>query len=260
MTLKKLVFGIMILALTGCSKSTISDIAYDRMFRSDYTVYIEENDEYVPYLVLTNDYNGNTLLLRQYLLDETRVYKVSKHGLYIWDHSDYGAYYGESDIDWFLNKEYMNSLPDILQENVVDSNIIITAKSNMGRSGATSEIITRKIFLLSQEELDARDKNFVTTVSEGKKLKYFIDDYNHRYASFSNGEKCPHWTRTPENWGTNSVIAMGVDELGTGTPDGPNGVRPAFCIPNDIPIIQRSDIIFGQTVYVLDLEKMNSNE
>ncbi len=82
--LKKSTMVMMIFTLTGCGSPTISDIAYDRIFRSDYTVYIKENDEYAPYLVLTNNYNGNTLLLRQYLLDETRAYKETPEGMVGW--------------------------------------------------------------------------------------------------------------------------------------------------------------------------------
>lgn len=41
----------------------LEDIAYDVNESYGYTVYLKENDEYVPYLVLTNNYNGNCLLL-----------------------------------------------------------------------------------------------------------------------------------------------------------------------------------------------------
>lgn len=35
-----------------------------------YTVYIKENEEYIPYVVVTGNYNHNTLLLREEPLDE----------------------------------------------------------------------------------------------------------------------------------------------------------------------------------------------
>ena len=47
------------------SVKEIADIAYDRNIFSDEVkmVYIKENEEYVPFMVLTNNYDGNTLLL-----------------------------------------------------------------------------------------------------------------------------------------------------------------------------------------------------
>lgn len=41
---------------------TIHDIAYDVNEKWGYTVYLEENGEYVPYLVLSGDYGGNVLV------------------------------------------------------------------------------------------------------------------------------------------------------------------------------------------------------
>ncbi|MDR1069280.1 MAG: hypothetical protein LBL37_00615 [Gracilibacteraceae bacterium] len=85
--MKKLsLFASVALLLSGCGlmDSTLpmdaeylSDIAYDAAPRTGYTVYLQEYDEqyadeysrpagmYFPYLVLTNDYGSNTLLLRR---------------------------------------------------------------------------------------------------------------------------------------------------------------------------------------------------
>ncbi len=172
----------------------------------------------------------------------------------MWAKSDYGAYYKESDVDWYLNNEFIEELPDALKKSIIDSEIVITAKSSMGEAGKESEVITRKFFLLSQEELGLRTEDSLTTVSEGEKLKYFVDENYRWQGSLSNGERCPYWTRTPENWHTCMVITIGHDRMGSGTADVSSGVRPAFCIANDTPIIQRTDIVAGETVYVLDLE------
>ena len=48
----------------------LEDIAYDVNPSGEYTVYLEENGIYKPYLVLTNNYNGNCLLLRKHVLNE----------------------------------------------------------------------------------------------------------------------------------------------------------------------------------------------
>ena len=54
------------LTISNCGKEdnlTIAKIAYDNS-KDNPIVYINENGAYVPYLVLTSDYNGNVLLLR----------------------------------------------------------------------------------------------------------------------------------------------------------------------------------------------------
>ena len=93
---------LVILIFSGCHSrkevTKISDLAYDENKESGYTVYIQENSKYVPYLVLTNNYNGNTLLLRKDILDELRAY------------NDYFAYYKDSIIDKYLNNEFYNLL------------------------------------------------------------------------------------------------------------------------------------------------------
>ena len=57
---------------------TLRDIAYNRTKKPDYRIGIEENGRTVPYLVLTDEYNGECLLLREFLLDEPMKYNVAK--------------------------------------------------------------------------------------------------------------------------------------------------------------------------------------
>ncbi|MCL2400815.1 MAG: hypothetical protein FWC91_13855, partial [Defluviitaleaceae bacterium] len=96
-----------VLVISGCSSMTkeevtvISDIAYDINPHLGYTVFISENGRYVPYLVLTNNYNGNTLLLRKYLLDELMPYYPYETGT--WGSA---SYYGDSPLGHFLNDEF----------------------------------------------------------------------------------------------------------------------------------------------------------
>ena len=61
----------------GCDSAkdlTLGDIAYNANRKFGYTVYIEEDTDLVPYLVLTNNYNDSCLLLRKYLLDKPMRY------------------------------------------------------------------------------------------------------------------------------------------------------------------------------------------
>ena len=77
---------------------TISDIAYDVDRSMGYTVYINENNILIPYLVLTGNYYGNVLLLRKFLLDESHLYN-----------SDSGYYHG-SLVDSFLNETFLTQI------------------------------------------------------------------------------------------------------------------------------------------------------
>ncbi len=87
-----------------------------------------------------------------------------------------------------MNNEFIETLSDALQEYIIDSEVIITAKSSMGLAGDESEVITRKVFLLSQQELGLRTKDSLTTVSEGKKLKYFVEIIHVSMAAFQMGK------------------------------------------------------------------------
>ena len=73
-TYKVVVLAIVLgVLLNACSKrqavteeyNTISDLAYSEKCKIEPIIYIEEKTGFVPYIVLTNDYNGKTLLLRR---------------------------------------------------------------------------------------------------------------------------------------------------------------------------------------------------
>lgn len=68
--------------LCGCGKKanlTLEKIAYNKS-DANSIVYLKENNEYIPYLVLTADYNGNALLLRKNLLPDLMPYKEHEWG------------------------------------------------------------------------------------------------------------------------------------------------------------------------------------
>jgi hypothetical protein len=233
---------------TDVPASVVSELAYDVNPRSDYTVYIEEDGAYAPYLVLTDDYGGNVLLLREHLLEKTMPYKQNdKVG---WSRGDYAAYYPDSSIDDYLNTGFYDALGKSVQNAIVNSEIVITDKASWGSGDRISRTISRKVFLLSLFELTGY-KSYVS-VSEGKELKYFADDYKRRNVTLPDDDHCPYWTRTPEIWETYNVIAIGSEGIiGTGGADAENGVRPAFCLKKTTEVVQRTDIVDGQTVYTI---------
>ena len=250
---KKLFIGIplfvilCILAVWGCNSikdskrpETLGELAYDENKQYGYTVYLKENSEYVPYLVLTADYNGQALLLREELLEESRVINEDNYG--------YAGYYKDSSMDRFLNEEFLTCLDPEIQEAIVDSEITITAKESLGITGTGTENIVRKVFLLSYTELAHPSGSVVN--KEGEPLKYFEIPENR--IAYREGEPASWWLRSSETWEKYNVCGIGPKgSLGAGSADYKNGVRPAFCLSNTLLIEQSGDVLEGQVVYVV---------
>ena len=252
------------------SPNTLNDIAWDVDERLGYTVYILEDGEYAPYLVLTNDFNGsgNVLLLRQYLLDELRAYR------YLDERGHFGvgvvaSYYEDSAIDDFLNSEFYDKLPLYVMNKIIDSTIRITAIESIGIGGHRTISIYRKIFLLSWIEVNGNVGRHMSriNVSEGTELEYF-SERGLRIAYHSNGEAGNWWLRTPSiadmnvvavvtytgmtgNAPINQLVRADITRGERAVVEALAGVRPAFCLPRDTPIKERE--LNGEMVFVLDL-------
>jgi hypothetical protein len=249
-----------LLLLTGCDKpvssepiDSLEDLAYDVSGLEDCIVYLEEKSGFQPYLVLSEDYGGNVLLQRKYLLDE--VMPFTRNDTHFWSSNDWGGYYENSTIDKYLNDDFIQSFSEEFQATIVTSDIEIASKSNWyGGSGEDVNAIARKIFLLSLYELNSAQSSFgYTAVAEGCHLTYFDGKHTRRIASFSDGTQCPYWTRSPAIWETYTVFTIGVNAVGVGSAEIKSGVRPALCLESGTAITQRTDVMDGQTVYVLDI-------
>ena len=252
-----LIFITSIFFLIACGKKvvdmsnieTVEELSYDYVSEEDCIVYIEEDGAYVPYLVLTSDYGGNVLLLRKELMAETRPYKENESGL--WPTYELGSYYEDSDIDFYLNADFIDIIDLSVKEYIVDSNIEITDKASYNGPDRISTSIIRKVFLLSLEEMAFNGLQHIT-VQEGTPLKYFEDDYTRRLAFLSDGRDFPYWTRTPELWENYKVVAIGIKKVGSASAHISNGVRPAFCVKRSTPVVQSTDVVEGETVFVIE--------
>ena len=243
--------------------TTLEKLAYDQSGRKK-AVYIKENGEYVPYLVLESDYDGNVLLLRENVLPEPMQYKPSPHGgdgevlSGGWMHYDYGSYYEESSIDAFLRDDFLERFSPEVQEAVVDTTIEVTDLDSFTEAhwANATHMIERKVFLLSAVELGLTFSMGRCMTREGNALKYFEDtEHDVKKAYTADGEAWPYWTRTPWVWETYEVIVIGVTyELNGATADRKVGVRPAFCMGKDTAVHKESGILEDKSVYVLDLE------
>lgn len=210
---------------------TLQDIAYNRTKNSSYRIGIEENGMIVPYLILTDDYNGDCLLLREFLLDEPKKYNIAKK---------YSGYYEDSEIDKYLNEEFINRFTSELRNAIVDNTIVITDRNSLGGHGKDTTTITRKVFLLSFAEMN-RNSGSRTNLKEGEPLEYFSRESN-RIAYYENGQVGSWWLRTP-NSGYRDVVCSvtadgALDIVGINGTEGEylNGVRPAFCLKRETKI------------------------
>lgn len=87
-------------------------------------------------------------------------------------------------------------------------------------------------------------------------LQYFKEkEFEEKKAYTTDGVAHSYWTRTPELWESCTVVVIGSHVIGNCTADEAAGVRPAFCLDRQTPLIENYDIIEGEAVYVLKNEK-----
>ncbi len=223
---------------SACSEkkdiSTLSDLAYNKQNKSNHEIYLLENDVYVPYLVITDDYKGNTLLLRRNVLDEPlRI-------------NEYYSYYENSEIDVFLNSIFLNQFNEIA--DVIKSvDISIISDDSIGISGDEKITINRKIFLLSIGEL-----NIDSVEQEGDSIAFF-NEVKNRISYTENGSCVSWWLRTPDTWRVSCTYTIGSNNmLGSANSSDLNYVRPAFCLDSKLPVTISDEIVTGGSCYILE--------
>ena len=238
----KVILGALILIYTlgiccGCNSqdkvNSIADISYDND-ALEHEIYILENDQYVPYIVISNNYNGSVLLLRKEVLSTPRSV------------SEYSSLYPDSEIDNYLNTEYLTTLCEI-QDKILNTELQVTTEDSLGISGDQIETITRKVFLLSCTEVNINSENMAV---EGKTLEYFKDSNNR--VAYNDGVATSWWLRTPNTYYVSCVYVIGGNsKVGSTNAYDKNGGRPAFCVSASTQVELRNDIIKGKSVYLL---------
>jgi hypothetical protein len=218
---------------------TLQDLAYNRTKNSSYRIGIEEDGKLVPYLVLTDDYNGDCLLLREYLLDEPRKYNIAKK---------FSGYYEDSEIDKYLNEEFINRFTSEFRNSIINSIIVITDINSLGGQGKNTISINRKVFLPSFTEMNI-NMGSRTNLKEGEPLEYFAKESN-RIAYYENGQAGSWWLRTASSGYRDVVCGVSVEgALGIGGINGTegeylNGIRPAFCLKRETKIIKENGELY----------------
>lgn len=235
----------MILALAGCKNlkkvSSISDLSFENN-TSTNEVYVLENNKYIPYIVVSSKYNRNTLLLRKDVLDTP------------FSLNDYSSFYPDSELDIILNNDFYSTLSKI-NDKILETEISVTTESAIGISGTSTENIKRKIFILSCSEMGISSENMA---QEGTLLKYFKNIDNR--IALCNGKKSSTWLRTPNTFYVSCSYVIGANnKIGSTNVYDKNGIRPAFCVQNSLPVELNNDIINGKSIYVFSNITNNSN-
>ena len=242
-----LLWGYYILTLPPAR--TLSELAYDTNKLRGYTVYLEEETGYHPYLVVTKEYgkDNTVLLLRKYVLDEWQPFDEIDY---------YDSYYGRSHIDEYLNTVYLKTLDSETRNQIEITAVDLTARTAWGSNGRDvplKEELPRKVFLLSDIEVGNKKMG---SIREGEPLKYFTDDIQRLVTTHTDGERSNWSLRTGALETAYKHYGLGF-ELGLGllASRAPTGVRPAFCFKGEVEVIQSDEIVNEETVYILKREK-----
>lgn len=236
------------------STMEIRDAAFKSRLQPGKTVYIkeytsEDEYEYQPYNVVTSNYNGDVLLLRKYV---DAVYLPYNIGL-SWDHQDVTTgdasnYYKDSNVDVYLNTEFINRYSNGVQNNILTTDIKITSED-----ARKVETISRKLFLLSLSEIFG---DTGIALDEGRRLLFFR--VNGAKATEDDGKtRAPYITRSRDERPTSEYI-MTVGRSGgfdCFDPGNDCGIRPAFCVPTDTKIKLSEEVKSGKRVYVLECDE-----
>lgn len=228
-------------------QTVIKKLAHDAWTKVNPLVYVLENETYEPYVVVTKDYFGKTLLMRKFVLDENRPFND-----YDCEDGDYSlSYFKDSLIDKFLSEDFYNSLSSKTKELISPVDIDITTKESI-ISGPVleSEKLNRKVFLLSAYEVGGTISSL--EVKEGKKLSYFEKTEN-CIGYYKNGSPGFYWLRTAHTWSNDTVMILWSFDGGTRFMpiDSELAVRPVFCLEGSTPVFKKEVKGRGQ-VYVLE--------
>ncbi|MGN1019488.1 MAG: DUF6273 domain-containing protein [Aristaeellaceae bacterium] len=191
-------------------------------------LWIPENGEYVPFLVLKKT-ERDYLLIREHTTGPSAfVYGDSPN-----------SYYGHSALDDYLNTEYASRFSSEVQAYLVESEVVITRESSIGVCGEEMETIRRIFYVPSWTEATGMHNSIGP--EEGS---LFSREFMQRclVATNDQGEPAAWWLRTPDTWHFNRVF--GISEYGstfTGTTVDSitvykAGVRPVFRVSSAMPV------------------------
>jgi len=228
----------------------ISDLCYGKSKTSDYLVYVLENGEYTPYIVIDTDNYGEdkVLLLRKNAYMKEMMYR---------DENAYGAggaYYNGCIVDVFLENEFYSFFSDGMKKIIINAPVKIHGFNYVSKrkyvGDSPLETIFRHVFVLSRSECSP------------------YTDVLYEYENTDEGAVIPAvhenpipyhtWLRTEELGGDDTGVSVCyngnvISNHIQGWQD--HYVRPVIVVKDDEPIILSKDIVNVQNGFVFVADK-----
>lgn len=234
-----LLIFILCLSFSGCGIVYIKQSGQggyeEELFEKE--IYLLEDGQYIPYILVSNDYYGNKLLLRRDVMDKD---------MFI---DEYSAEYENSFIDNYLCSAFLDLFEDNVQQKMAEVPVEVTSIESLYTAGKQTYTINRKAFLLSFSEVDCGEHGMAAT--EGEPLDFFTTEENK--IAFKNGGPYSWWLRTPYT-GYESV-SWGISDGGARvelSSSSENGIRPAICFSQAVEFVPSNDVFDGESVYVIE--------
>lgn len=212
----------------------VSEIVANNFYEFKNEVYIKENNEYVPYIVVTDDYNGNVLLMRKNPLLDKKAFNENTSDL---------NYYPNSDIDKFLSIEFFKNFSQEVQNIILDTSIEVTSYETLIYMDYPwkNEIINRKIFLLSAAEYGIKSQMTTAEGTEFKVLRDYLTEES-------------EWLRSAYLWESYLCWQISSTNEGSEYENVHRSIRPVFTISPDVKVKINSELIAGESVYILECD------
>ena len=240
-----LIYGIFYWYHATKKPTVVADLCYGKYGRTgtDSLVYVKENDQYIPYIVIdTKNYGDDAvLLLRKFVYMQDMMYR---------DENMFGAggaYYNGCIVDNFLELEFYNFYSDGMKAIIRNAPVKIHSiylVSKRRTEGPLLETINRHVFVLSAAECGGslpRDP----AEDEGELIPEVLENSVSLYT----------WLRSEQIGGddTHASLLYRKAVVGNHIQSGPEHyVRPVITVNRNEPIELRTfdtDTIQG-TIYV----------
>lgn len=226
---------------------TIASIAYNHNPDSGYTVYIKENGEYTPYLVLDKNYmkTGNVLILRENIVGGREGYTEEYNGTIAKD-IVYDGQMTFDDAKAFLEEEFPERFDNDFLNAVCDTRLEYYDVFHETQNTASLD----KFFMLSGREL-CYDAGNDGVKNNGSPLIYFKK--NQKTAQNDIVADVIYWTRS-EYYGHNCAVGFSDGWINDMDDYVKYGIRPAFAISGGTKIKRITDDALGD-IYVFDIPR-----
>lgn len=174
------------------------------------TIYISEDGCDIPYLVISDDYDGHCLLMRQNVLSEKLAFR---EGSAVYNESR--SYYPGSTVDLFLSQTFPERFSESVRAVLTESNVEVMTEEAVWLRENKTEIIKRKCFLLSATEAGVGYHN---PYQNGKEISG-LEDYS---------VPEPNWLRTAYHIDDVTVWMICTEGAGTAIVSEELYVRPVM--------------------------------